>query len=126
MPRYLPILLAVCLAVTGFAATAQGGVKRQYSHAYYSAAHRCGSKNAVGRNVRRESDTLSNGKKVTPARYRVLTARLDSQCRPVAVKVTHVSPQGAGGTTPVHTVSTSEHCSGIFPGRVHRATRVRR
>lgn len=82
MSRYLPILVAVCLAVTGFAGVASGGVKRHYSHAYHAAADRCGGKDAVGRNVRREGDTLSNGKKVTGAKYRVLTTKLDGMCRP--------------------------------------------
>jgi hypothetical protein len=105
MSRYLPILVAVCLAVTGFASVAQGGVKRHYSHAYYSAAARCGTKNAVGRNVRREGDTLSNGKKVTEAQYKALTATLDSACRPVAQHNTPVSAPAQSQSPTVQTAS---------------------
>jgi hypothetical protein len=110
MSRYLPILVAVCLAVTGFASVAQGGVKRHYSHAYYSAAARCGGKNAVGRNVRREGDTLSNGKKVTEAQYKALTATLDSACRPVAQ---HNTPVSAPAQSQSPTVQSASAGSGL-------------
>jgi hypothetical protein len=101
MSRYLPILLAVCLAVTGFAGVASGGVQRHYSHAYYSAVDRCGGKDAVGRNVRREGDTLSNGKHVTEAKYKALTATLDSQCRP------QPKPQPVASSTAAQSVQSA-------------------
>jgi hypothetical protein len=46
---------AAFLAVTGFAGTAEGGVKLHYDRAHKAAVKRCGSKRAAGRNVYRST-----------------------------------------------------------------------
>lgn len=79
--RYLIIAVAVIMAVTGFAGTANSGVKNQYSHAYYSAVQRCGSKDAAGRNIRRYN--LPNGKKAHRKHYLRSMQTLDRLCRPL-------------------------------------------
>lgn len=94
------LAVAAVMAVTGFAANATGGVKRHYSHAYYSAADRCPEGKAdLGRNVRREGGTLANGRKVTPKKYRELTATLDGMCRPLPPPAPSYVPEATGADT---------------------------
>lgn len=83
-------------------------MKRHYSRAYHAAQQRCNDDSAPGRNVRREGDTLSNGKRVTAAKYRQLTARLDGLCKPVlTTPTTSTTSNGSNLSTPKPSPSTS-------------------